>query len=154
MIQETVGRYMLRTARQFIIKHKDIFRAAIVAYAKVLPDPIDEDGNGLPVKTGSVTKVVAWENSPVVMEIFRKFLAYCAFREEMMSAGAKITVDELEHDPAYRDAFLFLVEEFVEATLDGRLKPRRQNNPPESIWKEPKPYGNFIGRRFTQLIRE
>lgn len=127
--------------------------AAIMRYAQALPDPMDDNGIGL-TDTFDNPKVVTQSNSYVYLHIFRRFIRYCGFRQDMMLAGAKIVIDELEHDPAYGDAFGFLVEELVEAVLDGRYKPRHQNSPPESIWLEPKPYGNFIGRKFKELIKE
>ena len=150
---ETVGRFMLRAQRQFIIVEKAIFMAAIIRYAKALPDPVDDDGVGLTDDVLANPKVVTQANSYVYLRIFRRFLKYCGFRQPMMLAGAKIVIDELEHDPPYADASSFLIEELVEAVLNGEYQPRHQNNPPPSLWKEPMPYGNFIGRKFKELIK-
>src|SRR3990167_5442338 len=101
---ETVGRFMLRAQRQFIIVEKAIFMAAIIRYAKALPDPVDDDGVGLTDDVLANPKVVTQANSYVYLRIFRRFLKYCGFRQPMMLAGAKIVIDELKHDPAYGDA--------------------------------------------------
>ena len=140
---------MLRTARQLIIEHKAIFRQAIIAYANMLPEPVIQP-------TTPQEKAVTWKNSPVLLRIRDKFLSYYGYegRRQMMEAGWKILIDELEHDPAYRDPFQFLVEELVEAVMNGEWQPRPANAPLQQYWKEPPPYGNYVGRDFARFIKK
>lgn len=141
---ETISRYMLKTARQFIINHKRIFKVAIIAFAKVLPEPTIEN--------------VGWENGLILLRIREKFFRYCNFEQELYQAAWKIVIDEMVHDPDHRATLQFVLEEIVEAIMNGEWKPRDIGFPGLRYWKEPgNPegnYGGYNGYSFKQLIKK
>ena len=139
---ESVSRYMLKTARGFIIEHKMVFQMAIVAFAKVLPEPTLEN-------TG-------WGNTPILLRIRDKFAHYHQNdgKKALMLAAWKIFINEMEHDPYYRSLFQWVLEEIVESIMDGEWRPRNfAETPPQRFWAEPRPYGDYNGRKFKELIR-
>ena len=141
---QSLSRIMLIHIRDFVIKHKGIFEKAIIAYAKALPEPTKEMG-----RDGYCLE----PTSHVLLDFREKFRSYYAnpTKQALFEAGWKIAIDENEHDPHYRDiVFGWLVEELVEAVLDGRWPPRRSGHP-SSSWKEPQ-HGKYRGRKFARFI--
>ena len=116
---------------------------AVIAFAKVLPNPDEIECNYI--------------NTPILKRIRDKFLGYLNFREDLYQAAWRIVIDELEHDPDHRAALEFILEEIVEAIMDGEWKPREVGWPGPRMWKEPRTpegnYGGFRGRRFKQYIK-
>jgi len=146
-MKEYLSRWMLTHMRGFVIKHKAIFEKAIIAYADILPDPTYEN--------------VLEPNSHVLLDMRNKFFSYYHNPSKMnlFQATWKIAIAENEHDPHYRSlVFGWLVEEVVEAVLDGRWKPRLIGHPGPSTWNEPRcedgsNYGLYNGRSFKNLIK-
>lgn len=142
-----ISQIMLITMRDFVIKHKNVFELAIIAYAKILPEPTHEN--------------VLEQNSHVLLDMREKWRGYYTNngKRPLFEAAWKIAICENEHDPHYRDiVFGWGVEEVVEAVLDGLWQPRRSRHPGSSGWKEPKNsegnYGNYNGRSFKALIKK
>ena len=145
-IVENIGRFMLKTKRQFIIEHKAVFEtaiieAAIIAFARILPEP-------------TLTNT-GWVNTPILLRIRDKFLSYHHNRSKkgLFWAAWTVLIDIPEHDPYYRTLLQWLLEELVESVMDGEWQPRSQNDMPEKYWSEPRPKGNFNGRRFKEFIK-
>ncbi len=138
---------MLRAAREFIVGHKDIFKAAIIAYANAMPDPDKME--------------CSYVNVPVLKRIRDKFMGYLNLKgqeHDLYEAVWKIVICEADHDPDHRALIEFVLEELVEAILDGEWKPREIGMPGPRVWGEPRTehagnYGGFHGRRFRQLIK-
>ncbi len=92
------------------------------------------------------------QNSHLLFDIRDKFLEYeDGGRRELFNAIFKLLIVEYEHDPYYRSRINWVIEELVEATMDGKWLPRGENRP-ISCWREPKPFGMYKGRRFKKLI--
>jgi len=115
--------------RNFIIKHKAIFQSAIIAFAKILPEP---------TKEGCI-----FENSHTLIEKRDRFLEYenNNGRQEMFQAIWNIFIDENEHDDYYRFRFEWTIEEIIKDILSGKWQPRPQGYPFSEHWNEPQPYG-------------
>ena len=94
-------------------------------------------------------------NTLILFDTFDKFLEYedNPGRIELFRSFFKLAKGEYEHDPSYRARMNFLIEELVEATLDGKWLPRGNDKPIDN-WKEPKPFGLYQGRRFKSKITQ
>src|SRR3990167_2775069 len=55
-------------------------------------------------------------------------------REPLFRAIERVGICEPGHDPYYRDRMLVLAELFLEAIMDGKIKPRSLDHP-EDCWK-------------------
>ena len=116
---------MLKGAmRDFIIRHKGIFEKAIIAYAKILPEPTKDN--------------ILHPNTQKLLDMRDKFFLYEDNRgkEKLFGAGFKILIAEYEHDPYYHYRFDWLLEEIV----NSGWKPRPMGYP-NKFWREPEPYG-------------
>lgn len=151
---QNLGRIMLVTKRALVIEHKAIFLKAIIAFAKILPEPTREN--------------VSYPNTLIIMDIRDKFFTLHANpgRTAMYKAAFKILIFfyekmwkificEYEHDPRPRHIFDWLVEELVEAVISGRWVPRPAGHP-SGFWNEPRTnqgqYGLNRGRNFAKYI--
>ena len=141
---DTLGRWALVRARQFVITHKSIFEKAIIAFASIMPDYTRDNC----VET----------NSLILFDIRDKFFQYYTNDSKMrlFKAAWKIAIFENEHDPHYRDViFGWILEELVEAVMDGRWQSRLAGHP-SGHWEEPRTpqgaFGKYRGRRFAELI--
>jgi len=106
---ETLGRWALVSARNFVIRHKFVFEKAVIAFASILPEYTREN--------------CLEPNSIVLFDIKDRFFQFYANRskEQLFHAAFKIAIFENEHDPHYRNiVFGWIVEELVEAVLDGK----------------------------------
>lgn len=94
-------------------------------------------------------------NSLILFDIQDKFFQYedNPGRRLLFKAIFKLLIIEYEHDPYYRSRLNWMIEEFVEATMDGRWLPRGKGRP-ISHWNEPKPFGLYEGRKFKSLIKK
>ena len=118
---ENIGRYMLKTARQFIIDHKAIFEAAIIAFAKVLPEPTKEN-------TGKV-------NTHNLIDLWGWFEQHNKEARENLFAGLfKVVIDEFEHDPFEEGRMQACLEKWLELVIEGRWQPRSQTDPSDRFW--------------------
>lgn len=144
---EQIGHWMLVTARQFIIDHKFIFKTAIIAFAKILPEPIPES--------------LDYPNSFILLRIRDKFFKYCNYppmTQELYQAAWKIFICEMEHDPDHRAMVQFILEEITESIMNGEWKPREIGWPTSRNWKEPRTasagnYGGYHGYNFAKYIQ-
>lgn len=137
-----LSRIMLIYMRDFIIRQKWIFKQAVKAYANALPEPTKEN--------------TLEPNSPIIIDIEDKFFKYYDFKgnKPLFEAMWKILICEYEHDPHYRDICQWVLEELVEAVMDGRWTPRPHHHP-SGHWKEPRETcGEYDGRRFKDLIKK
>lgn len=121
MITETVGRYMLKTARQFFIDHKAVFMNAILAFAKILPEPTKE--NTTKVNTHNLIDLWEWFNQHNTKA-----------RDDLFDGLRKITIDEFEHDPFYDGRMQAFLEKWLELVLEGKWQPRNQMEPSDRFW--------------------
>ncbi len=140
---ETVGwlsKWMLQTERAFVIRNKNIFEGAIIAFAFILPEPTKEN--------------TLEPNSHILLDKWDKFFGYYTNRSKMslFKAIRKVTVCIYEHDPHYRSLIDWFLEEIVESVLEGKWKPRRTNHP-SGGWNELHPYGEYVNRSFKNLIK-
>ncbi len=149
----TLQYWMLRTARQFIIEHKDIFKRAIIEYANAMPDPDKME--------------CLYVNTPILKRIRDKFMGYLrledifkdsiSLEKSLYAAAWKIVICEADHDPDHRALAEWVIEELVEAVMDGEWKPREVGMPGPGVWGEPRTktagnYGGYHERRFRSLI--
>ena len=116
---------MLKTARQYVIKHKDIFMKAITAYASILPE-VTRENTELP-------------NTHILIDKRDKFFTHerNIGRKPLMEAVWKVLLSEYEHDIYYRNRFDWLLEELA----NSGWKPRSCDHPTNEHWTEPEPYG-------------
>lgn len=144
-LHESISSWALGRARKFVIDHKSIFEKAIIAYAAILPEYTRENCND--------------PNTKILFDVEDKFWEFYSNpgKEKLFKAGWKIAKFENEHDPHYRDiVFGWLVEEIVEAVVDGEWTPRPVGHP-SGFWKEPRipgvgNYGKYKGRKFKKYI--
>ena len=113
--------------RGLFIKHKAIFQKAVSAYAYILPSP-------------RTTNTTGHWTAPF-MEALDKLVEYVNYKRGFFRDVRKIVLNEIEHDSLYRDPILFILEQIIEAVLDGRVPPREADKPDKKYWNEPKPYG-------------
>ena len=108
MVRETI----LKHKRDYFIKVKAALMKAIVTLAMRYPEPTKENITDPHAK--------AW------FEIWGKFFEMedNPGREPLFKAIARLSIDEPAHDPYYRDRMLCLEELFIEAVLNGKIKPR------------------------------
>ncbi len=142
---ENLQHWMLRTMRGYIIRHKDIFKTAIIAYAKALPDPDKMECD--------------YVNTPILKRERDKFMGFLNLKgqeHDLYEAFWKIVICEMVHDPDHRALLEFMLEEIVESIMDGEWKPREVGMPGPRVWGEPRTaegnYGGYRGRRFRKLI--
>ena len=139
-----VQNYMLRTKRQFFIDRKAIFEKAIIAFAACLPDPDKME--------------CEYVNDWIIKRMWEeKFSKYLNCKQSLYKAAFKIWRCMMGHGVEHRVFVDFIIEEIVEAIMDGEWKPREIGYPGHRIWKEPRTehagnYGGFHGRRFVKLI--
>ena len=146
---------MHRTIRHLVIHNKDIFKRAIIAYADAMPDPD--------------TYLSDYANDSILKEIQDKFMGYLrledthkgqiALERSLYRAVWKIVRVEAGHDRDHRALAEFIGEEYVEAVMDGRWKPRDIGMPGPRVWGEPRTktagnYGGYHERRFAKLIKK
>lgn len=141
----SVHRTMLIDKRQFYIDKKAIFEKAIRWFAKLLPDPDEMECDYI--------------NDNIIREIRDKTLGYLNFKPDLYLAAFKIFRCMMGHGVEHRIVVDFIIEEIVEAVIDGRWQPRQVGYPGHRLWKEPRTpegsqYGGFHGRRFRELIRQ
>ena len=132
---------MLRDMREYVIdKVKKPIKKAITILANRYPEPTRENTLN--------------PNTHILLDIEDKFFQHETLlgRREMFRAIFKIFIAEYEHDPYYRSRINWVIEELVEATMDGKWLPRGANRP-INYWKEDEPFGLYEGRRFKKLIR-
>ena len=140
-----LSRWMLVTMRAFVIKHKAIFRLAVIAYAKILLEPTKDN--------------TLEPNSHILLDIRDKFFEHYTLpdRRTLFESAWKIFICEYEHDPHYRHIGDWLIEELVESVMSGEWKPRPIGEP-SGWWKEPRysegNYGGNRGRKFAELINK
>jgi len=154
-IMQSLSAYMHRTIRQLVIQHKDIFKAAIIAYAKAMPDPDSYEPDYI--------------NDYLLKRMQAKFMGYLrledmhkgqvAMEKSLYAAFWKIVRVEMGHDRDHCALLEFIGEEYVEAVMDGEWKPRAIGMPGPRVWGEPRTehegnYGGFHGRRFRNLIKK
>lgn len=135
-----LSHWMLQSMRAFVIEHKGIFEKAIIAYAKILPEPTKEN--------------TLEPNSHILLDRKDKFFGYYCNSSKMALFEAiwKIRICEYEHDPHYRHISDWDAEEQTESMLSGEWKPRPTNHP-SGGWNEPHPYGGYVNRSFKNLIK-
>ena len=107
----------------YIEKVNEPLLIAITALALCYPEPTMEN--------------VCWPDSKRLLEIRDKFLEYEG-NERLRKLGKalfRLLIDKIEHSPAYRYRFSWLLEELAEG-----MKPRPLGHPTH-FWNEPKPYG-------------
>lgn len=104
--------------RGFIIKHKAIFMKAIIAYAKILPEPTREN--------------TFLSNIHTLMDIRDEFKRRVNIpsREELLDAVFKIGISEYAHDTVYQFFADWLIEELRKSDW---VIPNRWDN---RFWKE------------------
>ena len=132
---------MLRDLRGYVIdKVKKPIKKAITILANRYPQPTKENTLN--------------PNTHILLDIQDRFFQHETLpeRKEMFRAIFKLFIAEYEHDPYYRSRINWVIEELVEATMDGKWLPRGANRP-INYWKEDKPFGLYEGRRFKKLIR-
>jgi len=128
------------TMRGFVIKHKGIFLKAIIAFAKILPEPKREDCKR--------------PNSPVLFDIWDRLLKHLSLvsRIPLFKAARKLHIAEYEHDPWESELFDCFVEELVIAYLDGAYQPRTIGRP-AAYWNEPIAEQEAKREKIKQLLR-
>jgi len=141
---ETLGRWALVRARELVIKNKGILEKAIIVFASLIPEYTREN--------------CLEPNSLVLFDIKDKFFQFYTNKSKikLFEAAWKIAIFENEHDPHYRyTIFGWVIEEIVEAVLDGRWQPRPAGHP-SIYWNEPRTpqgdHGKYRGRQFAQFI--
>lgn len=145
LIQKTLGDYVVgenpnRVSRKIrhIILHNplrwyfiDIVKGplvkAIVALAHKYPVPTKENADNRIAHT--------------LIDTFDYFHSHNLIWPDMMEAVGRVLIDEVEHDPVYRDFFQILLEKVIEAMLDGKWESRPYGKPGARYWKEEPPYG-------------
>jgi len=111
--------------RGFIVKHKAVFEKAIIAFAKIVPEPTKEN-----------TK---YPNTHILMDIRDKFfeLENNPGRKALFEAAWKVLIAEYEHDPYYR----FRLDWVLEEIQKSGWRERPAWHPVRSEWNEPLPEG-------------
>ncbi len=121
---EPIAHWMLRTARNYVITHKAIFRKAIIAYAEILPDPTL--GNTYRANTKFWIKE---------RDKFRKYYNNPG-REALIEAAWKIWIDEYEHDGHYVDLIDVVVDDIKS---EEEWTERVALHPLPRYWTEQRP---------------
>jgi hypothetical protein len=87
------------------------------------------------------------DNTKVIFDIKDKFFERerNLDRSEMFEAAFDIAAAEVEHDGYYDSRLNVIVEDLIEAILDGRWKPRAVGRPQPPHWRENPPYGGQYG---------
>ena len=139
VIQSAVGK------PYFSVK-KEIFILAIRAFASILPKAPEYD--------------LCYPNCFILLEIKEKFLQHHKQlgRHQLYEDAWDILIAEYDYDPLKRSCLDWIIEELVEAVLDGRWKPRPIHHPSGAWWKEDRvpgegDYGLFRGRNFRKFIK-
>ncbi len=140
---EYLSHWALIRMRDFVIGHKAIFEQAIIAFAKIIPEPTHEN--------------VLEATSHELLDMEERFLSHFnkSGKSELFNAAWKIAIFENEHDPHYRNiVFGWCVEELAEAVLDGRWEPRPSRHPSGTWIESEETYGLYKGRKFKSLIKK
>jgi len=142
MVKVMLCREMLKYKREFYKLQKAVFARAIHAYARTLPKYPEFELN-------RPESYQAYE----IKQTFMEFMTNKA-RIELYGDAWDIFINTIDHDPEKCDTFLFILEEFVERVMDGRMPPRQVGHPGTIFWKEPKPYGGYHRRKFAKFIQK
>lgn len=117
-----ITQFMLKVNREAIIKVKACLTKALIQLAMRYPEPTLEN--------------VLHPNSKVLIGMWDKFFKMedNQGRESLFKAIRRVSVDEHEHDPYYRDRMQVFFELWLEEVLKGNWKPRSFDHPWE-CWK-------------------
>ena len=136
--------YMLKEKREEIISMK----ALIIRYLIKLVDLLKVE----PTKENTTNP-----NTHIWIDIWDEFDRCNQVRPTLFHAIRKLFLAEHEHDPVYRDRISVIGELFVEAVLDGKIKPRSLDHP-YNYWRDdPNIRGKgyeFIKEKFHQARRQ
>lgn len=131
---------MLRGAgRPIIIAAKDLIIKYLIHLSRKYPEATHDN--------------VLRPNSHLWIDIKDRFFEYedNPGRNSLFEAVFRIFIAQYEHDPYYTYRIDWVIEEVVELVMSGKWKPRPQGHP-INFWKEPKDYGDYIGKNFKKKI--
>ena len=134
----TISQDILKDRRQFFIdKVKAPIMKALIILANRYPEPTREN-----VKD---PYALTW------IDIWDKFfeMENNLGRLPLFKAIRKVQICEPGHDPYYRDRMLVITELYLEAIIEGKVKPRSPDHP-QDCWKvDPNQRG--LGYEFMKM---
>ncbi len=141
-----LAKYMLREERQHVIDIKALIMKQLISLVNKLGmEPTYENTSN--------------PNTHVWIDVADKFMAMedNPGREPLFRAILKWFIVEHEHDPYYRDREMVILELWLDAVLEGRVKPRSRDHPYDHWKVDPNIRGKgyeFIAEKYHQARRQ